>query len=223
MEIEVFTYRVAYAIAMTVMGAVAYRFKQHADEPETFLAMVVPVVIPIAQQAFSVGSGSNTSQVAPLNESSLLLMVVALSSSYFLGSVLAWAIDKKKNRKDQQNVDGDFRPFYVSFILWGALYGGLTVGARIREVNDGLLLIFSLGVLISDVSGCRRLWLAFPRRWYALQGSDVHRRLFRCDRNGDVFRCQITIYVGGRRQRRFTSRDHPERPVGASHCPSRAR
>ena len=137
MEIEAITYWVAYFVALIIMFAVAYRFKQHSGEPETFLAMIVPMVIPIAQQTFA---GDRSTDHHP--EFSLLLMVVALSSSYFLGSVLALTVEEKE----------DFWPHYVSFIVWGAGYGGLTVGARLQEVTGSGIapfgVVFGLGVML---------------------------------------------------------------------------
>ena len=162
----IFSYLVAYLISVIVMVAVAYRFRQHSDEPRTFLAMVVPVVIPVAQQAFSVEALE-----APPGWVALMLMIVVLSTSYFLGSVLNWAVEEKKvdqtdgkktdqvdqqagrevdqvgeNKADQNDI---LWPFYVAFLFWGALYGGSAAGDYLRSENAIIFaLVFLFGVLI---------------------------------------------------------------------------
>lgn len=144
MSTELLTYWVAYLIALTIMGAVAYRYREHTNEPETFIGMVVPVVIPLIQQAFSIDTEETGNGNRPL-EPALLLMVVALSSSYFLGNVIAWAVDDKER----------FWPYYLSFLLWGTS-GALTAGLQLRESEEDVLLhaaiVLAFGVLLPMIA-----------------------------------------------------------------------
>ena len=167
-----FSYLVSYIVSLIIMIAVAYRFRRHADEPHTFLAMVVPVIIPLAQQAFSVGGEDSPSVLSSESNmqsalTALMLMIVVLSTSYFLGSVLSWAREEEIDKKGKSDDDvarerrriaeqQSFWPFYVAFIVWGALYGGIATGAYLKNVHWAiftLVYLFSAPIPMLVVAG----------------------------------------------------------------------